>query len=394
MKNLKYLSIMLLACLMQISCLGEYDAPCNLPTVTTYTASAIGTRWVTLSGYVSNSSNTWFRLSTSKDLSDAKYINTYNRYGTINCKVESLQPATTYYYALCASDGYSTITGNVESFTTGDCFGFRSIYMNPLDGSEKKQLTEGAIGTFLYYGNSSYPVIKNMYSAYSGSRWIPESSIDYISYDKMIAYSYYPYSKSYEYNSYTQEITVPVYCPSNNKEEIDYLYSQYVHNVDDDTQLDMMMYHAMSRIVLSITKASDSKLSGTVKEVELYDESYNRLYSNGEMNVKTGNISYTKHSKEYYINCNITPQVDKSITVERLMFPANFTDNQIRIGINIGGYYYYTYLPATYWKKGTTYTYPIEIGNNKITIGTVQITPWDNQYQGGLEIENDNLVQQ
>ena len=76
------------------------------------------------------------------------------------------------------------------------------------------------------------------------------------------------------------------------------------------------------------------------------------------------------------------------------MFPANFTDNQIRIGINIGGYYYYTYLPATYWKKGTTYTYPIEIGNNKITIGTVQITPWDNQYQGGLEIENDNLVQQ
>lgn len=394
MKNLKYLSIILLACLIQISCLDEYNAPNNMPTITTHSALSIGTRGARLSGYVSNSSNTWFKLSTSKDLSDARNIYTYRNYGSISSDVENLQPSTTYYYAICATDGYSTITGNVESFTTGDCFGFRSIYVNPLDGSEKIQLTEGAIGTFLYYGNNSNPVIKNMHSTYSESKWIPESSIDYITYDKMIAYSYYPYSNSYEYNSYTQEITVPVYCPSNNQEEIDYLYSQYIHNVGDDTQLDMLMYHAMSRIVLSITKASDSKLSGTVKEVELYDESYNKLYSNGEMNVKTGNISYTKHSTEYYINCNIVPQVDKSTTIERLMFPANFTDNQIRVGINIGGYYYYTYLPATYWKKGTTYTYPIEIGNNKITIGTVQITPWDNQYQGGLEIENDNLVQQ
>ena len=63
------------------------------------------------------------------------------------------------------------------------------------------------------------------------------------------------------------------------------------------------------------------------------------------------------------IHCKFELSDNTPNTVERLMFPTSFAENQIQVGIKIAhtNEVIYSYLPAGEWKKGQSYNYPITL---------------------------------
>ena len=123
MKAIRYTLGMLLACLALVGC-QEVEEPLNtVPTVVTGEPLYVSTNFVTFTGSVSSRAECYFLISTSEDMSDAHQVDVYPYFdGDVTqlwqCPMElgDLQPGTTYYVVLCATDGRSEVRGNVVSF--------------------------------------------------------------------------------------------------------------------------------------------------------------------------------------------------------------------------------------------------------------------------------------
>jgi len=357
MKTTKYLIIyMLLACVALYSC-QEIEEPINnIPTVTTNEVTKIGTTTAYLTGEISlkSYSRAQFLLSTSEDFEDCIYVDAYNKGLSFYANVESLAAGTTYYCVLSVTDGRSELKGEVVKFTTMSRFEFSNVTHTLWENGETGSfITEKNMGTFFFYDEKFRDNNIETYCTPDAPKWIPNADIP-LNAEWMMAYAYWPYTQTYEMRDQ------PYILIENNGQ--DYLYGACEYISNENTPTNMHMHHAMSRVTFTVNKTEDCDIEGTISQIILIDNA-DSFYGYGEMNVVTGRIEGIKPYDTAIINCKFELSHDTPNTVERLMFPTSFGENQIQVGIKIAqtNEIIYQYLPAGEWEKGHTYNYPITL---------------------------------
>ncbi len=383
MKTTKYLIIyMLLACVALYSC-QEIEEPINnIPTVTTNEVTKIGTTTAYLTGEISlkSYSRAQFLLSTSEDFEDCIYVDAYNKGLSFYANVESLAAGTTYYCVLSVTDGRSELKGEVVKFTTMSRFEFSNVtHTLWKNGEIGSFIMEMNMGTFFFYDEKFRANNIETYCTLDAPKWIPYTDIP-LNTEWMMVYAYWPYTKTYEMRDYQPYIWV-----ENNGSNCSYGACEYSAN--DNTQTNMHMKSAMSRVTFTVNKTEDCDIEGTVCEIILVDNG-KTMYCNGEMNVMTGDITGIEPMGSTNIHCKFELGHDTPTTVERLMFPASFGENQVQVGIKIAATneIIYQYLPASEWKKGQSYNYPIKLSSQFLVVGDVQVENWGTNNEGGTII--------
>lgn len=359
MKTTKYLIMyMLLACVALYGC-QEIEEPINnIPTVVTYDADKVGTTTAYLTGEISEKDflRGKFLLSTTEDFTDCIEVDANAKGMQFYADLEGLTAGTTYYCVLSVTDGRSSVKGDVVTFTTKSRFEFNNVTHTLWENGEASSfITEQNMGTFFFYDEKFRANNIETYCTPDAPKWIPNAEIP-LNAEWMMVYAYWPYTQTYEMR-YNQP-----YIPVGNNGQ-DYLYGACEYISNENTPTNMHMNSAMSRVTFTVNKTEDCDIEGTVSEIILVDNG-KTFYHYGEMNVTTGEISYLAESMyNASIHCKFELSHDTPNTVERLMFPTSFGENQIQVGIKIAqtNEVIYSYLPASEWKKGYTYNYPITL---------------------------------
>ena len=82
----------------------------------------------------------------------------------------------------------------------------------------------------------------------------------------------------------------------------------------------------------------------------------------------------------------------ESKSVDFLTMP---TDNVQSVYLNIGinNKSYAVKLPEGAWESGQQYTYTIIVEKGNVSIGTIEITPWNENIKDGIEINDNNYIE-
>ncbi|MBQ4525476.1 MAG: fimbrillin family protein [Bacteroidaceae bacterium] len=357
MKTTKYLIMyMLLACVALYGC-QEIEEPINnIPTVVTYDADKVGTTTAYLTGEISYKDYVRgkFLLSATEDFTDCIEVDASAKGMQFYADVEGLTAGTTYYCVLSVTDGRSEVRGEVVEFTTQNRFEFSNVTHTLWENGETGSfITEKNMGTFFFYDEKFRDNNIETYCTPDAPKWIPNADIP-LNAEWMMAYAYWPYTQTYEMRDQ------PYILIENNGQ--DYLYGACEYISNENTPTNMHMHHAMSRVTFTVNKTEDCDIEGTISQIILIDNA-DSFYGYGEMNVVTGRIEGIKPYDTAIINCKFELSHDTPNTVERLMFPTSFGENQIQVGIKIAqtNEIIYQYLPAGEWEKGHTYNYPITL---------------------------------
>lgn len=390
MKTIRYALFALLACLTLGSC-QEVEEPTNtVPTVSTDKTEEYGGSYAFLSGTVSDKGNYYFLLSTSGDLNDARRIDAYGSLredGKWHCVAEvgDLAPGTTYYYALCATDGRSEVRGTVQTFTTDKYLGIAAVEAYSWDAGETIGFTpEDAIGVFTATTTENNGLSirqpSNMETYYKSNIWTLPYNIE-LTETPFKVYAYYPFSKEYA------EFTIPVDL-SNGKP---YLYGCSEDVSKSNTDAHIVMKHALARVTFSVTKSADSNFSEYVTMARLYGEPAvthtGAIALYGKMNVFTGAITPIYDSNDgIFRYCEFAPDTEKENIIEMWVIPTSFNDGEVTFELTMGDQIIYAGIPAEKWESGMSYNYPFELTLSGLQLGNVRVEEWENNNGGSIII--------
>lgn len=379
---------MLLACLA-ISACQEVEEPLNtIPTVKTDAVKKLSTRFAYLTGTVSSRARCYFLISTSEELAEARRVEAYAHLDeqaglyTCSCEVGDLQPGTTYYVALCATDERSEVQGNTVSFRTIDNIRIETVEYTKWNG-EEILLQDGAIGTFAFYTDPEQWMgdrFGNMETRYDGSAWALPHEI--LPSDRGVQiYAYYPYNKQVSMDGW-EGVPVSVY------DETECLYGAGTVANTQNPRVNITLKHAMARLVFSITKEKGSDFAEELTRASLTEKySCKFLPAWGSLNIITGEIrpSY-KENDGIYRNCGFVPETDKAQPIEFLVIPGKIEEGYVTFQVENEQIRFYVTLPEITWEGGKSYEYPIEIVGNSLHIGNVRVEEWKNNESGDITI--------
>lgn len=361
-----------IAC-MSLSACQELDTPiATNPTVKTMEASGVEGRKAYFSGTVNADANCFFLLSTTANLTDpitiaattSKSESDNNLY--CSSEYEGLTPGTTYYLALCASDGVSEEMGNIVSFTTPTFLTVANVYLSDIDGySTNSYAPEQPLGLFLLSNwESSYSVwnsYSNIKAEYSNSEIVLSQDIRPTSNIKVFAY--HPYTEQLSGNSIPVKANESYYGTPT--ASYFYGYSNTING--DDTEATINLRYALSKITLSVTNANGNDGSTLTNVTIGNQEGEQHIASSGEMNVFTGNISNLQDYVDQSKDCSQT-LTSSAYKVDFMLIPTSFQDNQVVVKMTINGKTLETTLPASTWSKGAHYTYYISVDKDELSV--------------------------
>ncbi|MBQ8242716.1 MAG: fimbrillin family protein [Bacteroidaceae bacterium] len=382
MKITRYLTLIMLMVFLLNAC-QEVESPVNnIPTVTTGSVENVGTTYACLTGNLTASAQAYFLVSTSPDLSNAIQVEAFssndNKY---SCEISNLSGHTTYYYALCATDGRSELIGNILSFTTKSILGIEQCIVNMWanDGTVNF-VPEDAIGVFLFNENNSvHQNYGNLATYYRNSSW----SLPYeIGFDNQIfkLYAYYPYNKEVGTHAFAE---IPVTANGNN---IDYLYGCSENLSEDNPNAHIEMSHALSKVTFSITKSKNSDFAEWITSGNLRNNNSKAISWDGLMNVVTGEVKSIFYENDGIIrSCEFQPQADKANVIEMYVIPTSFAENEVIFNLNWGSVGSIA-LPTEKWEAGKHYDYPLEITKTGLKLGEVKVEEWENNNGGSIII--------
>jgi len=134
------LSLLLMSLLS--SCAGS-TVPGAAPTVTTLTATGVGTTGATLNGSVNPNglaTDAWFEWGTSPglvtfDTTSIQAVGAGTDALPVMATLSGLSPGTTYYHRVAASNSTGTAKGVIASFTTGSPTTFGVVSTSPANNA-------------------------------------------------------------------------------------------------------------------------------------------------------------------------------------------------------------------------------------------------------------------
>jgi hypothetical protein len=395
-KRLHILTIVLCAGWAMSSCQDLTDPVNNMPTVATSSVSNVSIHRVYATGCKSggkSSDECYFLVSTSQDLSNAqKFVSDYSSYSNDvpvkGAYLENLQPATTYYYAFCASDGRTDIRGDIKSFKTSNILSINSVKLISWEDNDSVNVSSDYdIGTFVVYSNSSLLCrgTSNKEISRSGDSCSWKYPVE-ISPDStnLKVYAYSPYTIL----AYNQS-RVPAYVGTN---DTDYLYGSSDEVTSNNPAAVITMHHALSRIIFSITSSSNNNTNDVFSRVSLQDNTHSQsIPVSGYLDLISGNFyGLTMRNNSGRSVSSFIPDTKTPTNIELLTIPMSFQENKIVFELHTSdpNHYVYAILPASSWKAGYQYVYSMEVDEAKAQINGVQVQPWKNNDSGSITINN------
>lgn len=391
MKAIHYILATFLACLLFVGCQDIEDPANTIPTVVTDAVEKYHTEFAYLSGSVRSRAECYFLIATSEDMNEARQIETHAEYyqerdiWLYQAEVVDLQPGTTYYVVLCATDGHSEVKGNIVSFTTPDRLSITSVTYTPW--SEKSPVDfvhETALGGFLFYGNTQGDLWQNNLMIpydFDNAEWsLPEMS-SFEGDAAMIAY--WPYQQSanpYEFVMYNGT---------------DYMYGACESLNNSNLAADIYLNHVMAKVKFDIHLEGETTVGGTINSVivgnkdnpsnpSLREEA---IPGFGHLNMTTNTLTpiYTSHDG-IWMKCSIKPSTDVQ-SVETFIIPTKFGADMAYVELLFDNDYLLSWtFQDTSWESGYEYTYPLTITENGLVVGDVIVEEWHDNDEGTIII--------
>lgn len=383
-RKIQYILLSLTACILLTGCQNVEEPTNTVPTVKTDKAMFVGMTRARLVGNVSSKSICKFLLSTHEDLSEAVELdamigdeegNTYYRY------VDNLTPATTYYVALYATDGYSKVIGNVESFKTSSCLGIAEVTLEDWDTGEKQTFNNN-LPCFLY-SESNGEWIQNSFLdlLFAEDKWTI-SGKDNIGFDD-------GNKKIYAYYS-TGELNVEDCTKIHLWANYDFLYgsSEVLNNENPNAHI--AMKHALAKVSFEIKQDPEYKDEFVIKNACLWNNykvgDYDAIKWDAYFNLLTGEFSEGEigfgHDGLPTKELELAIDSEQSITIDFFAIPTTFDDNQALLELTTYGSWdkvFESPLGKATWESGKHYTYPVTVTATGLVIGDVRVEEWNNQ---------------
>jgi uncharacterized protein (DUF2147 family) len=288
----------------------------------------------------------------------------------------TLTPGTTYSYKMVISDGISEVSSAFDQFTTVSIVSLDSVLLKQW-GSENTEPLSYDVDLGI---SVVHPTIET-YGWYdkTAQAWMLSKSIapTDIWYDYVCAYA--PYAKTGAHYKYK----VPVSLWESN---VDYLYGHSTNPVSETSaKVTLVMNHALARVQIKLSTDDDAVygISGTaLREINSQTPC---LYTEGEMDVFTGEITNNRCIEDYHRSINDTISKTQSQSVEMYVIPTSFDENMVYLDL-YGSRSWYVSFPASKWEAGKTYSYSITIKDSNLSVSDVNVQPWESS---GRESEID-----
>lgn len=356
MKSIQYYLLLFITCLLFNGC-QEVEEPLNtVPSVVTDKVEKYSAEFAYFSGNVSAKGNYYFLVSTFEDLTEARQVDTYgykDETGKWFCHVEvaDLSPSTTYYVALCATDGRSEVRGNIVSFTTNGFLNIESVT------KDEQSIPFEEIGVYVTNMNNgiSHGNVKALFRggySYSLEKDITLQAPTYV-------YAYAPYNGESNIKS-LQDVEVWVNGMT------DCLYGRCEVS-PENLNAKIEMQSAMAKLYFIIS--TDSKEQVGVETINLRNiwsngVSSNALSTRGKLDLTSGNITWNSEDLGDGYFAKVSDGVIKegsSVTVEMNVIPTSFDNGEVMLNLFVGGKMITVPIAASTWEKGKTYEIPVHL---------------------------------
>ena len=390
MKNrIQYILTMLATCLLFTSC-QDVEEPANtIPTVKTDAVTNIGIRDAFVSGTVSSKSNCKFLLSTQQDLSDAIEINARcidEEKGLYSGELSQLTSNTTYYVALCATDGYSEVKGNVQSFKTASCLSIADVTLADWDTGEQQPF-QFALKSLLYTTTNNSLDYDATYVLEYGNNWYmsPNKEIGFGNETRRL-FACYPWL-----DDITDVTNIHLYA-----NKYDFVYGSSEELSESNPNAHIALNHAMAKVTFEIKKSTDSNLDFTIGYVNLrnsWTKNVNAILFDCYFNLLTGEMSEGEvgygHDGLFVSDLSLELSATDAKTVDFYVIPNTFANNDATLTLYSKDSWSNSFqsgLGGVTWSAGKHYTYPVTVTPIGLQIGDVRVEEWQNNNGGSIII--------
>lgn len=395
MKKIRYIiSVALGVCMLLPGCQDLEEPANNVPSVTTgETPENVTAHRALLTGNITNSSQvtkSYFLVSTSENMKDAQeYVAEWSEDGRISTYVYELERNTTYYYVLCASNGTDEVRGQVRSFTTIDnILNMGSVKLVSWDG-ESEDLKMEKIGAFLIGGNKLYNEFSNRRIVNNETLWTLPYEVEVPS-TPLTMYAYAPYHEEASwYNNYN-DIKLSVYTYKYTG--TDYLYGSCTGISENNTTANIVMKHALAKVVFQVKKGENNTSEGVLTGLILSNtEGAEALPTSGTLNIVTGEITPDTYAYSEPLRWNdFKVSLDKETpkNMEVLTLPTT-RSNIVSLRLEMSDERAYsTDIEVETWEAGKQYTYSVLLNETELIIGQVKVEEWKNTESGDITVNN------
>ena len=387
--RIQHIMTILATSLLFMACQDVEEPAYTIPTVKTDAVTNIGMRDAFVSGSVSSKSNCKFLLSTQQDLSDAIEINARcidEEKGLYTGELSQLSSSTTYYVALCATDGYSEVKGNVQSFKTASCLSVADVTLADWDTGEQQPF-QFALKTLLYTTTNGTMDYDATFVLEYGNNWYlsPNKEVGFGNETRRL-FACYPWL-----DDITDVTKIHLYA-----NKYDFVYGSSEELSETNPNAHIAMNHAMAKVTFEIKKSTDSNLNFTVGAVNLCNSWYhdvNAILFDGYFNLLTGKMSEGDASYGHdglFINeLNLELSATEVQTVDFYVIPTSFEDNDTMLLLyskDSWSNLLQSGLGGATWSAGKHYIYPVTVTPIGLQIGDVRVEEWQNNNGGSIII--------
>ena len=214
----------------------------------------------------------------------------------------------------------------------------------------------------------------------TGTSWTCNTTYYWAADDATIDYvAYHPYQSSITGNYISWNVT------SQDSGNLDLLY-QNASNVanTDSHSIDITLGHVCSKLVVNVSKLGSEIASGTISSIKIAGlKAKGNFYLLADTNNGHGAGSWDPDVNPADIGMkSITANEGMNSTYEAILIPqtAAFT-----LTISLSNHSEYQLaVPSHAFAAGTCYTLTIQVGQDKVTIGNITQTPWQDVSGGDL----------
>lgn len=391
MKKICYI-VTLFLCGWAICGCQDVDEPKDTTkfTVTTDTVYEIGMRNAWVSGQVDTPSACTFLLSLQQDLSDADEWTARPAIGTGTYQAEltGLLPNTTYYVALCATDGYSKVVGNVQCFKTLSCLGIREITVAGWNEHDSPLSVPSSLGVFLYTLTDavSYPELTNALTEYENGKWqLPlAENVEFKGANKQLVV-YSPFQE----DAGDEPL---VYVDANT----DFLYGSSEVLDESHPEASIVLQHAMAKVTLEI-KLSEESLQqdftvGAAHLCNLVSSDRQAIALAASIDCRTGECEpdYTLADNDgLFVRGDYPLNSNAPVTLDFYVIPTSFAEGEVQLNLydkDDETNAYSSLFGEAAWEGGKQYVYPVAVLPSGLQIGEVRVEDWQNNEGGSIII--------
>jgi hypothetical protein len=374
------------------SCLGcedLTDVENTIPEVNTGEVVRLTAREATIAVSGDDTDYYYMELSTQRSFGQDNTIRLDNIVAG-QWQAMGLKPGTTYYYRQCASDGLTVITGPIRQFTTDPLVAINRILLKPWNSEVASEvITDEQMGIFFSDADSGQDFaglinFRPSYDLQTGEWLMPFDVVPLETPHQFLAYA--PYSSYIKDKTYIPIIT--------SDGDIDYWSGKSTQTVTaDHCSADIEMHHALARVIFKVSKDKDSNTDISVSEYALERDKNAGFYFpiRGYLDLVQDTIFVSYRNEYLPRTIPATTLSEEPVDMEFYVIPFAFTDYQLDFSIQTGKTYaeaYSSVIPATDWKAGYQYEYPVKVLKNSLVIGDVQVTPWTENGGGDIVIKN------